>query len=329
MARWLGRLLLAVVVGVLTIAALAAPASAHGQLAMSTPVKDSTVREPMESLSLYFTEAPAPNAYFAVTAPSGARVDRPWTHGQPKRLDKPVQEYNLVNGVWEPSVYNTGFPAEVPVAYWPERGEYVVRYLSIASDGEPVRGELRFTYKGKTSGPPKGWQAPDNEPDSILLASAEPGSGTQAPEPATGGSPAAMGPAVPQAGGSPATVTQTGGSPATVTQTGGSPATVTQTGGSPATVTQAGGSPAAVPETGTAGTAAGNAQPADSGTGLSVWLVPALLVLGAGVLVVRAARRPAPTTTAARPSPGRPQAKKPARPSASHTPQRPKSTKRR
>ncbi|XVQ89300.1 copper resistance protein CopC [Microbispora siamensis] len=299
MARWLGRLLLAVVVGVLTMTTLAAPASAHGQLAMSTPVKDSTVREPMESLSLYFTEAPAPNAYFAVTAPSGARVDRPWTHGQPKRLDKPVQEYNLVNGVWEPSVYNTGFPAEVPVAYWPERGEYVVRYLSIASDGEPVRGELRFTYKGKTSGPPKGWQAPDNEPDSILLASAEPGSGSPAPEPETGGIPAAMGPAVPQAG------------------------------GSPATVTQAGGSPAAVPETGTAGTAAGNAQPADSGTGLSVWLVPAVLVLGAGVLVVRAARRPAPTTTAARPSPGRPQAKKPARPSASHTPQRPKSTKRR
>ncbi|MGI5159063.1 copper resistance protein CopC [Microbispora sp. CA-102843] len=289
MARWLGRLLLPIVVGVLAMTALAAPASAHGQLAMSTPVKDSTVREPMESLALYFTEAPAPNAYFAVTAPSGARVDRPWTHGQPKRLDKPVQEYNLVNGVWEPSVYNTGFPAVIPVAYWPERGEYVVRYLSIASDGEPVRGELRFTYKGKTSGPPKGWQAPDNEPDSILLASAEPGSGTQAPVPETGDSPAAMGPAVPQAGGSPA----------------------------------------AVPETGTARTAAGNAQPADSGAGLSVWLVPAVLVVGAGVLVVRAARRPAPATPAARRPSGRPQVKRPTRAPVSRTPNSLKSTKRR
>ncbi len=298
LARWLGRLLLPVVVGVVAMATLSAPAFAHGQLAMSTPAKDGTVREPLESLSLYFTEAPSPNAYFAVTSPSGARVDQPWTHGQPKRLDKPVQEYNLVNGVWEPSVYNTGFPAEVPVAYWPERGKYVVRYLSIASDGEPVRGELRFTYKGKTSGPPKGWQAPENEPDSILLASAEPGSGTQAPMPETGGSPAAMGPAVPPAG------------------------------GSPAAVSEADASPAAVPEPGSAGTAAGNAQPTDSGTGLSVWLVPAVLVLGAGVLVVRAARRPAPATTpataAARRSSGRPQGKKPAR-----APHRPKSAKRR
>ncbi|MFC6074952.1 copper resistance CopC family protein [Microbispora bryophytorum] len=324
MARWSGRLLLPVVVGVMTVATLAAPAFAHGQLAMSTPAKDGTVREPLESLSLYFTEAPAPNAYFAVTAPGGARVDQPWTHGQPKRLDKPVQEYNLVNGFWEPSVYNTGFPAQVPVAYWPARGEYVVRYLSIASDGEPVQGELRFTYKGKTSAPPKGWQAPDNEPDPSLLASAEPGSSPQANEPAAGGSLTAMGPTVPEAGGSPAAVTQEGASPAAATQAGGSPASATQTGANTAAASEPGG---------TAGTAARAAQPADSGTGLSVWLVPAVLVLGAGALVVRAARRPAPattaTTTTAERSSGRPQAKKPSRAPAPRTPHRPKSTKRR
>ncbi|WP_147944642.1 copper resistance protein CopC [Microbispora sp. CSR-4] len=304
MARWLGRLLLLIVASVLTMTALAVPASAHGQLAMSTPAKDGTVREPLESLSLYFTEAPAPNAYFAVTSPSGARVDRPWTHGRPKRLDKPVQEYNLVDGFWEPTVYNTGFPAEVPVAYWPERGEYVVRYLSIASDGEPVRGELRFTYKGKTSQPPKGWQAPDNEPDPSLLDSDGHGSGTQAPAPSTNGSPAAS---------------QTGGSPAAM-----GPA-APQAGGSPAAVSGTGGSPAAVPATGSA--AARVAQPADSV--LSVWLVPAVLVAGAGALVVQAARRPALATPApGRPS-GRPQARKPARAPASRTPQRSKSTKRR
>ncbi|MGW5263431.1 copper resistance protein CopC [Microbispora sp. NPDC004025] len=299
MARSLGRLLLLVVIGVLAMTALAAPASAHGQLAMSTPVKDSTVREPMKSLTLYFTEAPAPNAYFAVTAPSGARVDRPWAHGRPERLDKPVQEYNLVNGTWEPVVYNTGFPAEIPIAYWPERGEYVVRYLSIASDGEPVRGELRFTYKGRTSGAPKGWQAPDNEPDPGLLDSHEPEGGTQTPVPEAGGSPAAMGPAAPQAGTGPAAASETGGGQG------------------------------AVPETGSPGTAARAAQPSDSGSGLSVWLVPAILVVGAGVLVVRAARRPAPATAAARRPGGRPQAGKPSRAPASRTPHRPKSAKRR
>ncbi|MEV4460553.1 copper resistance protein CopC, partial [Microbispora sp. NPDC049633] len=294
MARSLGRLLLLIVVGVLTMTALAAPASAHGQLAMSTPVKDSTVREPMKSLALYFTEAPAPNAYFAVTAPSGARVDRPWAHGRPERLDKPVQEYNLVNGTWEPVVYNTGFPAEIPIAYWPERGEYVVRYLSIASDGEPVRGELRFTYKGRTSGAPKGWQAPDNEPDPGLLDSHEPGGGTQTPMPQAGGS---LAPGT-QAGGSLAPGTQAGGSPAPATQTGGSPAAMgpaaPQAGAGPAAASETGGGQGAVPETGSPGTAARAAQPSDSGSGLSVWLVPAILVVGAGVLVVGGGGRPPP-----------------------------------
>ncbi|MEU8195189.1 copper resistance protein CopC [Microbispora amethystogenes] len=313
MARWLGRLLLPIVVGVLAVAALAAPASAHGQLAMSTPAKDSTVKTPLESLRLYFTEAPAPNAYFAVTAPSGARVDQTWTHGQPERLDKPVQEYNLVDGVWEPSVYNTGFPAVVPVAYWPERGEYVVHYLSIASDGEPVKGELRFTYKGRTTAAPKGWKAPANGPDAALLATSEPGSGATAnATPDSGGG--ALGPVAPsQAGAGPTT------------------------------------GPAAVPETGagTAGPAPAArtaAQQDDSGTGLSVWLVPALLVAGAGVLILRAARRrPAPATGAApartagpkKPAAGRPSGRSTPKPktptssSQSRTANRPRSAKRR
>ncbi|WP_259406745.1 copper resistance CopC family protein [Microbispora sp. H10885] len=307
MARWLGRLLLPVVVGVLTLVALAVPASAHGQLAMSTPAKDSTVKTPLESLRLYFTEAPAPNAYFTVTAPNGARVDQTWTHGQPERLDKPVQEYNLVNGVWEPSVYNTGFPAVIPVAYWPEQGEYVVHYLSIASDGEPVKGELRFTYKGRTSAPPKGWRAPTNEPDAILLASAEPGSATTADATPQSGD-GALGPVAP----------------------------------SQASTGSAAG-PAAVPETGaaTAPAARTAAGQDDSGTGLSVWLVPALLVVGAGALVLRAARRSAPSTGAApartaaakgpaakRPS-GRPRPKTPTSSSQSRTANRPRSAKRR
>ncbi len=234
MARWLGQLLVLAVVAGVALTALATPASAHGQLAMSTPAKDSTVTEPMESLALYFTEKPAPNAYFTVTTPSGARVDQPWSHGQPKRLDKPVTEYNLVDGTWQPNLYHTGFPAMVPVAYWPEQGLYVARYMSVASDGEKVTGEVKFTYKGKMSKAPKGWKAPTNEPEPALLNPAEPS-------------------ALPSGGAT-----------------------------APAT-------PQATPQA-----AASNAPQAASGFDLSVWLLPAVLVVGVGFMVVRAARRPSP-----------------------------------
>ncbi|MFF3437535.1 copper resistance protein CopC [Streptosporangium sp. NPDC002721] len=235
MARWLGQLLVLAVVAGVALTALATPASAHGQLAVSTPAKDSTVTEPMESLALYFTEKPAPNAYFTVTTPSGARVDQPWSHGEPKRLDEPVTEYNLVDGTWQPSLYHTGFPAMVPVAYWPERGQYVARYMSVASDGEKVTGEVKFTYKGKMSGPPKGWKAPTNEPDPALLNPAHPSAAAPSAGPAA--------PVTPQA---------------------------------------------------TPQAAASNAPQAGSGFDLSVWLLPALLVVGVGFMVVRAARRPSP-----------------------------------
>lgn len=262
MARWLGQLLVLAVVAGVALTALATPASAHGQLAMSTPAKDSTVKEPMESLALYFTEKPAPNAYFTVTTPSGARVDEPWSHGQPKRLDEPVTEYNLVDGNWQPNLYHTGFPAIVPVAYWPEQGLYVARYVSVASDGEKVTGEVKFTYKGKMSQPPKGWKAPTNEPDPALLNPAEPG--------ATAPSAGPVAPVTSQA--------------------------------TPQTTPQA---------------AASNAPQATSGFDLSVWLLPALLVVGAGFMVVRAARRPSPRgAEVRRRSTGPPGRKPPGRPAA-------------
>ncbi|WP_329429787.1 copper resistance protein CopC [Streptosporangium sp. NBC_01495] len=234
MARWLGQLLVLAVVAGVALTALATPASAHGQLAMSTPAKDSTVTKPMESLALYFTEKPASNAYFTVTTPSGARVDEPWSHGQPERLDEPVTEYNLVDGKWQPNLYHTGFPATVPVAYWPEQGLYVARYVSVASDGEKVTGEVRFTYEGPMSKAPKGWKAPTNEPDPALLATVEPSTTASA------------GPAAP------------------------------------------------VTSQATPQAAASNAPQATSGFDLSVWLLPAVLVVGAGFMVVRAARRPSP-----------------------------------
>ncbi|MEV4657082.1 copper resistance protein CopC [Micromonospora sp. NPDC049301] len=173
----------------------AAPASAHGQLATSTPLTGTVVREPLTQLGLYFTEKPASNAHFTVTGPNGSRVDSGWSYGEPKRLDKPVQEYFMVNGVFEPRLYHTGFPAMVSVAHWPAKGRYTANYLSVASDGEAVRGSVTFDYQGPGTAAPSGWSPPTDGPAPTLLAliegtpSASPGvaGATEAP----GSSPAA------------------------------------------------------------------------------------------------------------------------------------------
>ncbi|MFJ6154999.1 copper resistance CopC family protein [Micromonospora profundi] len=148
-------------------------ASAHGQLATSTPLTGTVVREPLTQLGLYFTEKPADNAHFTVTGPNGTRVDNGWSNGEPKRLDKPVQEYFMVNGVFEPRLYHTGFPAMVAVAHWPAKGRYTASYLSVASDGEAVRGAVTFDYQGPSTAAPAGWTPPTDEPSPALLAQVE------------------------------------------------------------------------------------------------------------------------------------------------------------
>ncbi|MFC4017749.1 hypothetical protein ACFOW4_07300 [Micromonospora sp. GCM10011542] len=121
-------------------------------------------------MGLYFTEKPASNAHFTLTGPGGSRVDNGWSYGEPTRLDKPVQEYFMVDGVFEPRLYHTGFPAVVSVAHWPAKGRYTASYLSVASDGEPVRGEVTFDYQGPTTAAPAGWAAPTDGPAPTLLA---------------------------------------------------------------------------------------------------------------------------------------------------------------
>ncbi|MFI6761497.1 copper resistance protein CopC [Micromonospora sp. NPDC050417] len=166
--------LLAVALGAAVALVVAgSPASAHGQLAISDPVAGATVSQPKQTLELYFTEAPATNAYFTVTAPSGVRVDAGWRPGPEKRLDRPVTELFLVNGKWEPRLYHTGYAALVQVAHWPEKGEYTASYLSVASDREPVRGTVKFTYSGTPTAAPQGWTPPTNAADPALLAAAE------------------------------------------------------------------------------------------------------------------------------------------------------------
>jgi methionine-rich copper-binding protein CopC len=285
--RAVGRVLLLAVVSGTVMTAIASPASAHGQLAMSTPAKDSTVTAPMESIALYFTEQPVTYAYFTLTAPSGFRIDKPWSPGESKRLDEPIREFHLIDGVWEPRLFHVGYPAKIPVAYWPEQGVYTAGYRTVASDGEEVRGELRFTYMGTTSARPNGWRPPTNEPDAALLAVA--GHSTSPPA------------ALPQAG---VTTPQAGCTPVTLPETGCTPASASQTG------------------------VAQGAPQAESGTGVLVWLLPAVLVAGAGFMVVRAARRPSPAGGATRRPPTGPGPRKPpARAPAGRKPK--KATKRR
>ncbi|MBB4764556.1 copper resistance protein CopC [Amorphoplanes digitatis] len=169
---------------VLAVAVVAPPpAYAHGGLVSSTPAQGATVDAPVEAVSLAFTEKPAQFAFFAVYAPSGIRVDKPWSHAEPFRLDRPVKEYQLVDGAWQPREFTAGFPARVPVAHWPERGPYVVRYQSVASDGEPVAGEVRFTYGGAVTAAPPGWSPPTGGPTAELLAAAPAPSGIVAAAP--------------------------------------------------------------------------------------------------------------------------------------------------
>jgi methionine-rich copper-binding protein CopC len=173
--RWPRRVaaaaLAAAVAATGAVVGLAAPASAHGQFVNSDPAKDSTVGMPLASIVLWFTEKPTSNAFFSVTAPGGARVDRLWSHGSQRHLDTPVHEYyHNADGNWETRSYNTAYTALIPIAYWPEVGNYKVTFVSVATDGEPVRGEYTFKYEGALTAAPGDFRPQKNEPDPNLLA---------------------------------------------------------------------------------------------------------------------------------------------------------------
>ncbi|MFG2060932.1 copper resistance protein CopC [Micromonospora sp. NPDC048871] len=185
-------LLLATAVGILVGAA---PAAAHGSLAMSTPKADATVTEPLTRVQLYFTEQVVPNAHFAVTAPGGIRIDNGWTQGEPRPLDQPVREYFLVDGTFQPREYTTGYPAVVNLAHLPATGRYTVSYLSVASDGEPVRGTLSFRYTGPVTPAPAGWRPPTDQPDPALVAAVDQHGHDAEPAPASAVPPASAPPA--------------------------------------------------------------------------------------------------------------------------------------
>ncbi|WP_422735368.1 copper resistance CopC family protein [Micromonospora sp. WMMD729] len=186
--RLVSGLLAFVLATAVTLLASAHPAAAHGTLAMSTPADGSTVKDAVPTVALYFTEKVSANAYFTITAPNGVRVDNGWTYGEPKPLTKPVREYFLVDGQFQPREYTTGFPAVVSVAHLPAAGQYSVSYLSVASDGDAVRGTMTFRYSGRATAAPAGWQPPTQQPDPALLAAIEQHSSSGQP-PATSAAP--------------------------------------------------------------------------------------------------------------------------------------------
>ncbi|WP_405433670.1 copper resistance protein CopC [Micromonospora sp. NBC_00617] len=61
----------------------------------------------------------------------------------------------------------------VALAHLPAKGQYSVSYLSIASDGDTVRGTMTFRYSGRATAAPQGWSPPTNQPDPALLAATE------------------------------------------------------------------------------------------------------------------------------------------------------------
>jgi methionine-rich copper-binding protein CopC len=175
-ARWrrvLAATVLSGLAATVAVLGLSTPAGAHGQFVSADPAPNAEVAHPLASILIYFTEKPASNAYFAVTTPSGVRVDRLWSHGTPRELDEPVHEwYHNDNGEWETRAYEVAYPALIPIAYWPEQGAYKVSFASVATDNEPVRGEYTFNYSGAISEMPADFRPQKNEPDPNLLAAA-------------------------------------------------------------------------------------------------------------------------------------------------------------
>ncbi|MEU4164350.1 copper resistance protein CopC [Actinoplanes sp. NPDC026670] len=170
----LHRVVLACAAAVVVVFAVPAPASAHGTLGMSVPASGATVSAPLSEVELFFTEKVPDNAYFAITAPTGGRVDNGWEHSSPRPLDKPVTEYFMEGGKFEPRQYTTGFPARVRLAHLPVAGEYRIDYQSRASDGDNVHGTVTFQYTGPVTPAPAGWTPPTNQADSSLISTAAP-----------------------------------------------------------------------------------------------------------------------------------------------------------
>ena len=124
------RFITSAVLGALLALAPAA-ASAHTELTSSDPADRSTLTEAPTEVMLTFEGEVSEDSTFAVTGPSGDEVGS-------GELDLDVAERNVLHG-------------EVAVE---EPGEYVVAYSIIGEDGDPIEGEVRFTFDSDATASP-------------------------------------------------------------------------------------------------------------------------------------------------------------------------------
>jgi methionine-rich copper-binding protein CopC len=117
--RAVGLIVLAIVLVAQTV--LVAPyASAHDELAGSTPAADAILTTAPTSVTLSFEEAPlSAGLAVAVTGPQGGRV----TAGSPAV---------------------SGTDVVTPLAPLSANGDYTVAWRVVAADGHPVTGTFRF-----------------------------------------------------------------------------------------------------------------------------------------------------------------------------------------
>ena len=106
-----------------TLALVPAVASAHTDLSSSDPADGSTVTEAPTEVVLTFEGEIGEDSSFAVTGPSGHEVGS-------GELDLDVADRNVLRG-------------DVTVE---DVGEYLVAYSIIGEDGDPIEGEVTFTF---------------------------------------------------------------------------------------------------------------------------------------------------------------------------------------
>ena len=124
------RFITSAVLGALFALAPAA-ASAHTELTSSDPADGSTLTEAPTEVMLTFEGEISEDSTFTVTGPAGDEVGS-------GELDLDVAERNVLRG-------------EVTVE---EAGEYVVAYAIVGEDGDPIEGEVTFTFDAEGTASP-------------------------------------------------------------------------------------------------------------------------------------------------------------------------------
>ena len=127
-----------------TLALVPAVVSAHTDLSSSDPADGSTLTEAPTEVVLTFEGEISEDSSFTVTGPSGDEVGS-------GELDLDVADRNVLRG-------------DVTVV---DVGDYVIAYSIVGEDGDPIEGEVTFTFD------PEGTATPET-PNTAMAVSAAP-----------------------------------------------------------------------------------------------------------------------------------------------------------